>query len=116
VFSRHDRKVKAIFGATDVLLTSIAFVAAYQTRVRLHLGKVFFIDFPVAALLLVLSALCWIAIGYWFDVYEELDSAHPRVVLRDTFRQCALGGICLVLIQFVLRLDLGRLVLKGRGA
>jgi exopolysaccharide biosynthesis polyprenyl glycosylphosphotransferase len=108
VFSRHYRKVKAIFAATDVLLTSIAFVAAYQTRVRLHLEKNFFIDFPVAALLLVLSALCWVAIGYWFDVYEKLDSAHPSVVLRDTFRQCALGAICLVLTEFLLRLDLSR--------
>jgi len=108
VFSRHYRKVKAIFAATDVLLTSIAFVAAYQTRLRLHLEKNFFIDFPVAALLLVLSALCWVAIGYWFDVYEKLDSAHPRVVLRDTFRQCALGAICLVLTEFLLRLDLSR--------
>jgi exopolysaccharide biosynthesis polyprenyl glycosylphosphotransferase len=108
VFSRHYRKVKAIFAATDVLLTSIAFVAAYQTRVRLHLEKNFFIDFPVAALLLVLSALCWVTIGYWFDVYEKLDSAHPSVVLRDTFRQCALGAICLVLTEFLLRLDLSR--------
>jgi len=83
VFSRHYRKVKAIFGATDVLLTSIAFIAAYQTRVRLHLEKNFYIDFPLAALLLVLSALCWVAIGYWFDVYEKLDSAHPSVVLRE---------------------------------
>jgi exopolysaccharide biosynthesis polyprenyl glycosylphosphotransferase len=108
VFSRHYRKVKAIFGATDVLLTSIAFVAAYQTRVRLHFEKNFFIDFPVAALLLVLSALCWVAIGYWFDVYDKLDSAHPRVVLRDTFRQCVLGAICLVVSEFLLRLDLSR--------
>ena len=108
MFSRHYRKVKAIFGATDVLLTSIAFIAAYQTRVRMHLDKTFYIDFPVAALLLVLSALCWVAIGYWFDVYEKLDSAHPSVVLRDTFRQCALGAVCLVLIEFVLRLDLSR--------
>ncbi len=41
VFSRHYRKVKAIFGATDVLLTSLAFFAAYQTRIRLHLEKQF---------------------------------------------------------------------------
>src|ERR1700691_1010022 len=108
VFSRHYRKGKAIFGATDVLLTSIAFIAAYQTRIRLHFEKTFFIDFPVAALLLVLSALCWVAIGYWFDVYEKLDSAHPSVVLRDTFRQCVLGAACLVLAEYLLRLDLSR--------
>jgi len=108
VFSRHYRKVKAIFAITDVILIALAFIAAYQTRVRLHLEKVFFLDFPVAALLLVLTVLCCIAIGYWFNVYEKLDSAHPRVVLRDTFRQCALGAISLVLAQYALRLDLSR--------
>ena len=108
MFSRHYRKVKAIFGATDVLLISLAFAAAYQTRVWLPFEKNFYIDFPVAALLLLLSALCWVAIGYWFDVYEKLDSAHPSVVLRDTFRQCALGAICLVIAEFLLRLDLSR--------
>jgi exopolysaccharide biosynthesis polyprenyl glycosylphosphotransferase len=108
VFSRHFRKVKAIFGLTDLFLTSLAFVAAYQTRIRLHFDRTFHIDFPVAVLLLVLSALFWIAIGYWFDVYEKLDSAHPSVVLRDTFRQCALGAASLVLAEFLLRLDLSR--------
>jgi len=108
VFSRHYRKVKAIFAATDILLISLAFVGAYQTRLRLHLEKAFYLDFPVAALLLVLSALCWVAIGYWFEVYEKLDSAHPQVVLRDTFRQCALGAIGLVVAEFLLRLDLSR--------
>jgi exopolysaccharide biosynthesis polyprenyl glycosylphosphotransferase len=108
VFSRHYRKVKAIFGFTDVALVSLAFIAAYQTRIRLQLENEFFLDFPVAALLLVVSILCWIAIGYWFNIYEKLDSAHPRVVLRDTFRQCALGAACLVLAEFILRLDLSR--------
>jgi hypothetical protein len=25
----------------------------------------------------------------WLEIYEKLDSAHPRIILRDTFRQCA---------------------------
>jgi exopolysaccharide biosynthesis polyprenyl glycosylphosphotransferase len=108
VFSRHYRKVKAIFGLADVFLISLAFLAAYQTRIRLHLERIFYLDLPVAASLLILSALCWVAIGYWFNVYEKLDSAHLRVVLRDTFRQCALGAISVVLAQYLLRLDLSR--------
>ena len=52
--------------------------------------------------------MCWVAIGYWFNVYEKLDSAHPRVVLRDTFRQCLLGAISLVIAEYLLRLDLSR--------
>src|SRR5271170_5503919 len=108
VFSGHFRKVKAIFGLTDVGLISAAFIAAYQTRTRLHFERVFYLEFSVAALLLIISILCWTAIGYWFNIYEKLDSAHPRVVLRDTFRQCALGAISLVVAEYMLRLDLSR--------
>jgi len=112
VFSRHYRKVKAVFGLIDAVLVAVAFVAAYQTRIRLNFHKVFYflfyIDFPIAALLLVVSILCWLAIGYWLDIYEKLDSAHARVVLRDTFVQCASGAICLVVAEYLLRLDLSR--------
>lgn len=108
MFSRHYRKVKALFGLADVILTTAAFVAAYQTRAWLHLEHRFFLDLPTAALLLLYSVTSYIAIGYWLDIYERLDSAHPRVVLRDTFRQCAVGGICLVIVQFVFRMDLSR--------
>jgi FlaA1/EpsC-like NDP-sugar epimerase len=111
VFSRHYRKVKAIFGLTDVFLVTLAFTGAYQTRLRMHfegVHEVFFIDLPIATLLLIASALSWVAIGYWFNIYEKLDSAHPRVVLRDTFRQCLLGAICVVVAEYALRLDLSR--------
>jgi exopolysaccharide biosynthesis polyprenyl glycosylphosphotransferase len=58
--------------------------------------------------LLLVSLFCWLAIGYWFNIYEKLDSAHPSVVLRDTFRQCLLGAMCLVVSEYLLRLDLSR--------
>jgi exopolysaccharide biosynthesis polyprenyl glycosylphosphotransferase len=105
VFSRHHRKVKAIFGLTDVVLASLAFILAYETRTRLQFQHVFYLDFRAALLLLAISLLCWIAIGYWFTVYEKLDSAHARVVLRDTFRQCAIGAVCVVLAEYMLRLE-----------
>jgi len=108
VFSGHYRKVKAIFGLTDVALTTVAFAAAYETRILLPFEREFKIEFPTAPALLLLSALCWVTIGFWLDVYDRLDSAHPRVILRDTFRQCALGAICVVLIEYMLRLDLSR--------
>jgi exopolysaccharide biosynthesis polyprenyl glycosylphosphotransferase len=114
VFSRHYRKVKLIFGLIDSILVALAFVGAYQTRTLLHFafGKLFhflfYIDFPIATLLLVVSVLSWLATGYWFNIYEKLDSAHPSVVLRDTLRQCVLGAVCLVLAEYLLRLDLSR--------
>jgi len=110
VFSRHYRKVKALFGLADVVLITCAFFAAYQTRVWLQsrFEHQFHLGFPVTAMLLLYSVACFIAIGYWLDIYERLDSAHTRVVLRDTFRQCAIGGICLVIGQYFFRLELSR--------
>jgi exopolysaccharide biosynthesis polyprenyl glycosylphosphotransferase len=112
MFSRHYRKVKAILGFTDSLLISLAFVAAYQTRFRLNFEKpfywVFYIDLRVAALLFLVSLVSWLAIGYWFNIYEKLESARPSAVLRDTFRQCFLGAICLVSSEYMLRLNLSR--------
>jgi len=111
MFTRHYRKVKVVLGFTDSILISIAFVAAYQTRFRLNFEKpfywVFYIDLRIAALLLLVSLVCWLAIGYWCNIYEKLQSA-PGVVLRETFRQCLLGAICLVMAEYLLRLDLSR--------
>jgi exopolysaccharide biosynthesis polyprenyl glycosylphosphotransferase len=112
VFSRHYRRVKVIFGLIDSALICLAFIAAYQTRLFLNAQRIlyfkFYIDFPVAPLLLGFSVVSWLAIGYWYNIYEKLDSAHPSVVLRDTFRQCVLGAACLVLAEYLLRLDLSR--------
>jgi len=112
MFSGHRRKVKAIFGLTDSVLISLAFFAAYQTRFRLNSQQpfhfVFYMDFRVSVLLLFISVFSSLALGYWFNVYERLDSALPSVILRDTFRQCFLGAICLVLAEYMLRLDLSR--------
>ena len=113
MFNRHYRRVKLFFGLLDVLIISLAFGAAYQTRLRLGPGfhvvhVVFYIERPAMALLLGSAVLSWLAIGHWFDIYEKLDSAHPGVVLRSTFRQCLLGAASLVLFEYLLRLDLSR--------
>ena len=81
LFSLYHRKVKVIFGLTDSVLISLAFVAAYQTRFRLNSEQpfhwVFYIDFRVAILLLFVSLLAWLAIGYWFNIYEKARLCTP---------------------------------------
>ena len=109
MYSRHHRKVRLLFALSDALLTALAFEAAYQTRLRLHgLEHVFYISIPEKALLLGFSVAVWVAFGHWFNLYERLDSAHARIILRDTFRQCATGVIAIVVFQYLLRLDLSR--------
>ena len=113
MFSRHHRKARFLFALSDVLLTALAFEAAYQTRLWLGMRlpqfeREFFITVPTKALLLISSVLASVVVGYWLEVYDRLDSGNPRVILRDTLRQCASSFVCLVLVEYLLRLDLSR--------
>ena len=89
MFSRQHRKARVLFGLSDILLTALAFEAAYQTRVLVHLDRVFFLDVPKKALVLGFSLAASVLIGLWLRVYDKLDSGDPRVILRDSTRQCA---------------------------
>ena len=102
------RKARVLFGLSDIALTAMGFWAAYQTRVWLRLEHVFFLEFPTKVLLLGFCMLSWLLIGLWLQVYDRLDSGAPRIILRDTFRQCGYGAVSLVVFEFAFRLDLSR--------
>ena len=110
MFSRQ-RKARVLFGLSDILLVALAFEAAYQTRSILHLERNFFLTVDKKALVLGFSLLAWVAIGLWLEIYEKLDSGHPRIILRDSARQCAYGALCMVVFEYSLRLDLSRFFL-----
>jgi len=108
MFSRQNRKARVLFGLSDIILTALAFEAAYQTRTWLRLEHEFYIIMPAKALMLGFSVGVWLLIGLWLGVYERLDAGDPRVILRDSFRQCACGAVCVVLFEYALRLELSR--------
>jgi exopolysaccharide biosynthesis polyprenyl glycosylphosphotransferase len=108
VLNDRYRKARVLFGLSDIALTALGFWAAYQTRVWLRLEHLFFLDFPTKILLLGFCMLSWLLVGLWLQVYDRLDSGAPRIILRDTFRQCGYGAICLVVFEFAFRLDLSR--------
>ncbi len=110
MFSRQ-RKARVLFGLSDVILVCLGFEGAYQTRALLPLEHTFFLTPESKTLVLGFSLLAWVLIGRWLDIYEKLDSGHPRVILRDAARQCAYGALCLVVFEYVLRLDLSRFFL-----
>lgn len=117
MFSRHHRQVRVLFALADIVLVALAFEAAYQTRLRLEFFGSFEHHFEIAvpthALLLGYSALMWVAIGLWFDIYEKIDSATAAFIIRETTRQSAVGFIAIILLEFFLRLDLSRPFLAG---
>lgn len=108
MFSRQHRKARVLFALSDILLTALAFEAAYQTRLLLRLNHIFYMIVPIKALVLGFSLAAWVLIGLWLGVYDKLDSGDPRVILRDSFRQCASGAVCLVIFEYLMRLDLSR--------
>jgi len=108
MFSGTQRKTKLLFGLSDILLTVAAFGAAYASRVWLPLEHPFFLRRAEMALLLGFSALVWLGMGIWLNVYERLESSHPRTILRDSFRQSFGGLIAVVLLEYLLKLDLSR--------
>ena len=97
-----------MFALSDIVLTTIAFQAAYQTRTILQLEHIFFLTPEQKVLVLGFALVACIGIGIWLGVYEKLDSGHPRIILRDTARQCIYGSLCLVVFEYSLRLELSR--------
>jgi exopolysaccharide biosynthesis polyprenyl glycosylphosphotransferase len=107
MFSRQ-RKARVLFGLSDILLVTLAFEAAYRTRSFLRLEHLFFLTAQQQVLILGSALVAWVVIGLWLELYEKLDTGHPRIILRDTFRQCVYGAVCLVVFEYVLRLELSR--------
>ena len=103
MFSRR-RKARVLFALSDVVLISLAFAAAYETRRLLRLANQFYMTAERAVLVLGFAVTAWILIGLWLEIYDKLDSVHPRVALRDSARQCASGAVCLALLQYSLHL------------
>ncbi len=89
-------------------MAALAFEAAYQTRVLLHLEHAFYLTLERKSLVLGFALVSWVAIGLWLDIYEKLDSGHPRVIVRDAARQCVYGGLSLIVFEYLFRLDLSR--------
>ncbi|HWQ55052.1 MAG TPA: sugar transferase [Bryobacteraceae bacterium] len=100
-----------MFGLSDVVLTTLAFEAAYLTRTSLDLERVFYLTVQIKALVLGSALFSWLVVGSWLRVYEKLNAGDPRVILWDSVRQCAYSAIGLVLFEYMLRLDLSRLFL-----
>jgi exopolysaccharide biosynthesis polyprenyl glycosylphosphotransferase len=110
MFGRH-RKARVLFALSDVLVAALAFEAAYQTRIVLHLERAFYLTVERKALVLAFALAAWVAIGLWLEVYEKLDIGNPRVILRDAARQCGYGALCMIVFEYVFRLDLSRFFL-----
>ena len=105
MFAHHRKRIRLLFAIADGLLTILAFEAAYGTRIRLALERVFFLQFRTHILLLSYCVAVWIALGSLQRAYEYLNSVNPGRALTNTLRQASMGTVLVILFQYLLRLD-----------
>ena len=116
MFHGHRRKVRILFGLSDILLIALAFQAAYSLRaagaiwlpLHFEFEHEFFLTTPVKVLLIGWSTVVWVFLGSWWEIYDRIDAAAPRAIVTDAFRQSLTGAVSVVLFEFLLRLDLSR--------
>lgn len=111
MYSRHHRKARVLFALSDVLLTALAFQAAYVTRSLLPLSHDFYLSGAVRVLLFGAAAVASVVFCLWVQVYDRLDGANRYVVLRETLKQSAFVVVGMVLVDYFLKLDLSRFFL-----
>ncbi|MGA2113667.1 MAG: sugar transferase [Bryobacteraceae bacterium] len=104
----RQRKVRVLFGLSDIILVTLGFEAAYRTRSVLQLENLFFLTVERQALLLGFSLLIWVAVALWLEIYDRLDSGNPRIILRDSARQAAYAWLAVVVFEYTLRMELSR--------
>jgi exopolysaccharide biosynthesis polyprenyl glycosylphosphotransferase len=92
----------------DLLIVAAAFQLAYWTRSRLTLEHYFSLTPAVRSILLLWSLAVWVSLGFWWELYDRVNAANVRVILRDAFRQCLLGAASIILLEYLLRWDLSR--------
>jgi exopolysaccharide biosynthesis polyprenyl glycosylphosphotransferase len=108
VFSYQRKKVSLCLALADVLILTIAFEIAYQTRFNLGLERSFYLSADRKATLWLVTVLAWLATAASSRLYEHLDSAQWTRIVRSTVRQCFIGTACLVLFEYLARWDLSR--------
>ena len=108
MFPGHHRRVRILYGASDLVLIALGFQLAYWARTHIQLENNFFMPGRVRGALLVWSVFSWLAIASWWEVYDRIDGMHPRVILREALRQCLFGAVAVVLFEYFWRLNLSR--------
>ncbi|HUB78063.1 MAG TPA: sugar transferase [Bryobacteraceae bacterium] len=101
-----------MFGLSDILLASLGFAGAYGTRSFLNrflsFENLFYLTAQQVVLVLGAALVALVVAALWLEIYEKLDSAHPRIILRDVSRQVAYAALCLVVLEYAVRLELSR--------
>jgi exopolysaccharide biosynthesis polyprenyl glycosylphosphotransferase len=104
MFTHQRKRMRLLFATADALLTIVSFEAAYVTRIHVHNPKLFSLPLQTNIVLALFCAAVWVLFG-WQQRFSEyaVRASLPRL-LRETLRQCLLGTVLLVVLQYLLNL------------
>lgn len=104
MFAGHQQRAVFLFAAADVVLTVIAFEAAYQTRGILPL-RPFSIETPLRWLILIAAFSAVVGVGRAMGIHARLYTGNIRQAAIDTLRQIALSIVALMAFLYLLNLE-----------
>lgn len=117
MFSRNYQKLRAYLTLAEAAALILVFAAAYFTRAMMEVEQRTFALAPSTVILLLsICLLAWPLCGQWLHTYQRLESAKLSRIVIDTFQQCLFGTACIVIAQYVLRLDISRMFVALFGA
>ena len=104
MFERHQRRAELLFAATDLVLSAVAFEAAYLTRAALPMRE--FILEPSARTLVLIAALAAVvAAGRGTGIYARLYASEHVPVVPGTVRQTLVAAVPLLAFLYLLNLE-----------
>ena len=104
MFAGHQQRAAVLFAAADVVLTVIAFEAAYRTRGTLPL-RPFSIEPSIRWAILMAVLLAVVGVGRAMGVYARLYTGNVRQAAVDTLRQVVLSMLALMAFLYLLNLE-----------
>lgn len=104
MFQRHQQREALFFAAADLILTVVAFQAAYWTRTSLPLREFYLA--PTAKLVVLAAAtVAVVASGRATGIYKHLSTAESPPILGGTLRQTLASSLGLLTLLYLLNLD-----------
>lgn len=104
VFAGHQQRAAVLFAAADLVLTVIAFEAAYRTRGMLPLRE-FSIEAPLRWSILMALLLAVVGVGRAMGIHARLYTGNVRQAAVDTLRQVSLSLLALMAFLYLLNLE-----------
>src|SRR5438270_391490 len=102
MFAHQRKRIRLLFASADAILTVLSFESAYYIRAHLHGGYIFRLPLDRNIELAFFSAAAWVLFGWEQRVSDYLTGVSWSRTLRQTFRQCLLGIVLLVVFQYLM--------------